>query len=98
MSAAPPERVAAGARFTKQVLSVQLARVPVLAVTVSATGGGPPGPPGPPGPEGPAGERGGGVTLRGGVPGEGDLPPDGNQAGDVYLVRETGDIWVWEED
>jgi hypothetical protein len=60
------------------------------------------GPQGPIGPEGPKGETGEtgpigvGIVFRGRVPTVADLPATAEQ-GDMWVVDETGDAWVWSD-
>lgn len=53
------------------------------------------GPVGPIGPQGEPGEPGVGITLKGSVPTEANLPPTGNEPGDAYIVDDNGDLYVW---
>jgi hypothetical protein len=63
---------------------------------------GPQGPEGPEGPEGPQGEQGPAgtsVQLKGAVPTVADLDDiSGQLTGDLYVVTETGDGYVWDGD
>ena len=55
------------------------------------------GDPGVAGPQGVQGPPGTSISLKGSVPTEADLPATG-EAGDAWLVAETGELWVWDED
>lgn len=57
---------------------------------------GPRGDQGPVGPVGPQGSTGTGVTMRGSVPTEGDLPATGNIQGDAYIVQADDSLWIWD--
>ena len=58
---------------------------------------GPEGPTGPQGPEGEKGDPGTSIQLKGAVPTENDLGDISGQAeGDLYVVTETGDGYVWD--
>lgn len=54
------------------------------------------GPQGPVGPMGPVGPPGPEINLKGSVATVADLPTTGNQPGDAYIVRATGETWVWD--
>lgn len=54
---------------------------------------GDPGEAGPAGPQGEPGKDGTGVSILGTKPSADELPPDGNQKGDAWLVN--GDLYVW---
>lgn len=55
------------------------------------------GPKGEQGAPGEKGEDGTGVNIKGSVETSASLPSDGEQ-GDAYIVNETGNLWVWDED
>lgn len=57
---------------------------------------GPQGDQGPTGPQGPAGQDGTGISLQGTVATVGDLPANGNQEGDLYIVSADGDGYAWD--
>jgi len=57
---------------------------------------GPTGPQGNTGPTGPQGSDGTSIVLKGAVPTVGDLPLEGNEVGDLYVVTESGDGYVWD--
>ena len=51
---------------------------------------------GPTGPTGPQGADGRVVTFQGVVAAVGDLPTEGNQQNDAYIVEETNTVFVWD--
>jgi hypothetical protein len=55
------------------------------------------GPAGPIGPTGPQGIPGLGITFVARIPTVDDLPPTADN-GDMYIVDETGDAWIWSGD
>jgi len=57
-----------------------------------------PGPVGPAGPRGESGPAGRSWRIVGSVEHEHELPPHGNEAGDVMLVENSGEGWVWDID
>lgn len=83
--------------------TTQLATTAFVQAAINAIQGqvGPQGPPGPmgppstvPGPEGPQGPPGQGITVRGVVESENNLPTDA-QPGDLWVTHDTGHGWVW---
>lgn len=57
---------------------------------------GPQGIPGPQGPQGPAGQDGTGISIQGTVATTNDLPGNGNEQGDLYIVAADGNGYVWD--
>ncbi len=57
---------------------------------------GPQGIPGPQGPQGPAGQDGTGISIQGTVATTNDLPGNGNNQGDLYIVAADGNGYVWD--
>jgi microcystin-dependent protein len=51
---------------------------------------------GPAGPTGPQGPQGVGVTIKGTVATQANLPATGNTVGDVWIVANTGHGWIWQ--
>lgn len=49
------------------------------------------------GPQGEKGEDGTGVNIKGSVDTSSALPSTG-EAGDAYIVKDTGNLWVWDSD
>lgn len=65
--------------------------------TGAATGQNLRGPQGAQGPAGADGQDGTGVNIKGAVSSSSELPGTG-EAGDAYIVNDTGNLWVWDVD
>ena len=76
----------------------EVATVSEGSVTVGAASvGSVRGPQGEQGEPGQRGEDGTGVNIKGSVETSASLPPTGEE-GDAYVVKDTGNLWVWDAD